>query len=73
MGENLGKIRTDEESRDRKIYLLAIAKEENLDRLDPPPTEEEKIAYEKMFREMREVEKKADLEGRSFIWDVPFD
>lgn len=67
------KIKTNEANRERHIYMCAINKEANLDRLDPPATEEEKRKYKKMREEMRATEAAAAAKGQKMVWEIPFD
>lgn len=65
--------KTTEANRERKIYMCAIEKLENIDFLIPPPTDEEKQKYKSLCERMRKEEAKAKAEGRKLIWDIPFD
>lgn len=73
MADSKKKIKTTEASRDRHIYMCAISREENLDRLDPPATEEEKAEYIELCKRMRAEEEKAKREGKALVWEIPFD
>ena len=66
----LEKERQDELSQKRMslIYQLAI-NGNNLSGLEPPATQEET----KIFNEISKETAQAKLEGRTIIWDIPFD
>lgn len=56
----------------KRIYMNAIA-DAPAPVLDPPATPEEIAVYKEMCKDMREKEAKAKREGRTLIWDMPFD
>lgn len=66
------KIKTTEANRFIKIYMQAVARS-NLNDLDPPATEKELTDFKIMCKKMRAEEAKAKEEGRTLIWDIPFD
>jgi hypothetical protein len=60
------------EKRDKHIYMSAIGGE-GIDWMDPPPTSGERLLYEKR-RAWAEAERaQAKAEGRTIVFDVPFD
>lgn len=61
-----------EEKRDKLIYMSAVDGT-GIDGLDPPPSSGELLLYEKRCKYMRAEEARAEAEGRTFVWDIPFD
>ena len=54
------------------IYMSAI-NGYGLDDFDPPATKEDWDLYYKMRKEIKETNEKAEREGRSIVWEIPFD
>lgn len=62
---------TDANKLDR-IYMSAIGGY-GLDDFDPPASKEDWNLYYKMRKEIKDANEKTKQEGRSIVWEIPFD